>query len=547
MVDIMNNEDLKPIPKQNYYDEQLLKLEDFQREQNFHLAHRQLQNQLLLNPGILTGLAIQKGVAQGQVQITPGVAIDNLGRLIILSDIAKFNNTELSVQVQSGQFSLDLSDQKYGGENWLLTLEYNQSEYNKDENAPHSSQLKQIPKFEIIRSTNEASSTQIALATLSVTISQVGGTPSIDIEIYPSIRVDAVLLPNRIPKLNIDQLPEIPVTKISGQFGADLIPALSAEKITSGLLHPDRIPDLPVSKLTGKLSPDQIPDMQTNDGVSRGFYLDKPNFETGDTVTLTWWSKLDEKMTLECVSVSDIHRQVYDGTGKREKLELKPSQTATYTITFSSGDTIHEQRQFILQKLAVETDLQYMERIFQEGNELSDILVDSFFKKYKKPLTTDLAKRAGYTEQQIIKFIEEYQKSAVPPKITVFDRLEVGEIGKNKFKLEWTPFKFADFYEVDLQAYLVTYGRNKSEKQVYEFYRCPRTNDSTTTTLDLSDDKDKNIAISEPYHRGIVPDGSVEFRAIVRVYVNVPNAPKNESKVVESKKKVMNGQKLFWR
>lgn len=538
MVEIMNNEDLKPIPKQQYYDKQLLKLEDFQREQNFHLAHRELQNQLLLNPGILTGLAIQKGVAQGQVQIASGIAVDNLGRLIVLADIAKFNDIELLVQ--SGQFSLDLSDQKYGEKKWLLVLEYNEKEDNKEVNATHSSQLKQIPKFELISSINEASPTQIAIATLSLTLSQVGGTPSIDIAIDPSIRVNAVLLPNRIPKLNIDQLPEIPASKISGQFSADHIPDLSAEKITSGLLHPDRIPDLPVSKLTGKLSPDQIPDLQTDDGVSRGFYLDKPSFETGDAVTLTWWSKLGEKMTLEWVSASDIHRQTSVGTGQREKLELKPDQTITYTVTFSLGDTIHEQRQFILQKLAVETDLQYMERIFQEGNELSDVLVDAFFKKYKKPLTTDLAKRAGYTEQQITEFISEYQKSAVLPEITVFDRLEAGVIGKNKFKLEWTPFKFADYYEVNLLAYQVVYGRDRSEQLVYGFFPYPCTKDSTTTTLELSDDK--NIQKSVEFAR-IIPTGRIEFRATVRVYVMVSQSP---SKVVESKQKVINNQKLYF-
>jgi hypothetical protein len=468
----MNSENLQPIAKQRYYDQQLLKLEDFQREQDFHIDYRQLQNQLLLKPGILAGLTIQQGVTEGQVQITPGVAIDNSGCLINLTDNAKFNNADLLVQ--SGQFLLDLSNQQYHDKTWLLTLEYNQ-----EEDPTNLNQWKEIPKFGLILSTNEASRTQIVLATLNVTTSQMGATHSINIEIDLSIRVNAVLAAERIPELNVEQIPNLPVSKISGQFSADQIPELSAdkitsglfnlgqipnlppskiegnlgieqipelsaEKITSGMLKVDIIPDLPSSKLIGKLSPEQIPYIQ-----DLKFRLDKPNIIGEETVTLAWSSELAEKVVLEYVFENTIQKQEWnDNLDQAKTYELKPYQTSVYTLTAYKEANLQDQKQFVVQ--VIPNEFQFLKNLYYEGLDLCNALESCFKRYHLLPLTKesigtliDAAKRANYSEEEALNLLKGHLELASPV-ITSFSFIE------RVFSITWNTVESADSYELEL-------------------------------------------------------------------------------------------------
>jgi hypothetical protein len=473
----MNTENFQLIPKQRYYNQQLLQLEDFQREQNFHIAYRQLQNQLLLEPGILAGLIVQGGATQGQVQITPGVAIDSLGRVINLIDGAKFNGVNISVQ--SGQFLLDLSDQQYRNNTWLLTLEYNQEE---DPNFPN--QWKEIPKFVLIPSTNGANYDQIALATLNVMTSETSATVSISIDINSSIRVKAVIAPERIPALNVEQIPNLPASKIEGNFsieqipelsadkitsgffnlgqipnlpvskiegnlGIEQIPELSAEKITSGILKVDRIPDLPTSKLIGQLSLDQIPNTQTNNSVDLIFHLDKPNINGEEAVTLTWSSKLADKMVLEYIFENKIQKQEWFGNLDQEiTYDLKPYQTSAYTLTTYKEANIQDQKQFIVQ--VIPNEFQFLKNLYYEGLDLSNALESCFKRYHLLPLTKksieiliDAAKRANYSEQEALNLLKGHLELA-SPLITSFSYID------NDFTITWNPVEDADNYELEL-------------------------------------------------------------------------------------------------
>jgi hypothetical protein len=66
----------------NYFTGRLLTAEDFQAEQDYQRGQRWLHNRLLHGAGVVTGLAVT--VSGGSVHVTPGVALDCLGREIVV-------------------------------------------------------------------------------------------------------------------------------------------------------------------------------------------------------------------------------------------------------------------------------------------------------------------------------------------------------------------------------------------------------------------------------------------------------------------------------
>ncbi len=68
----------------HYFDHQFLKVHDFQAEQEYHTQMRHRHNRLLHGWGVVEGLEVrQKG--QRDITIEPGMAIDNLGKEIVIS------------------------------------------------------------------------------------------------------------------------------------------------------------------------------------------------------------------------------------------------------------------------------------------------------------------------------------------------------------------------------------------------------------------------------------------------------------------------------
>lgn len=228
----MPQNDLQAIPKEQFYDRQLLKVEDFLRERDFHIAHRELQTRLLYSRGCLTGLKVEKGPGQSQVQIAPGVAIDGYGRQIILFDSAKLDNAkpdDAPVLLQSGKLVIELNNPLYysvGVDNsWLLTVAFHEETAS---NSPN--QLNQVPIFRL---------------------TDANGPPITDAEQIPLARLSVRAT---------EQTPVEPETKgvvtvaildvsMSARVNLALVPELSADKITSGTLGADRLPDIPASKI----------------------------------------------------------------------------------------------------------------------------------------------------------------------------------------------------------------------------------------------------------------------------------------------------------
>jgi hypothetical protein len=233
-------QNIQSIPKEKFYNNQLLTVEDFNRERDFHIAQRELQTSLLYTPGIVAGLTVEAGPNQSQLTVASGVAIDGSGQQIILVDSAKFEGA--TVPVPSGSLVIDLNKPSYyvvgQDKSWLLIVAFN------EELVPGTrNQLTQVPLFQLIDATTAqpGDSAQIPLAKLTVHATQQppvapakAGTVTVQVQLDTSVRVNLGINASRISDLG-------------------------ADKITSGTLSADRLPDLPASKIKGQLKPDQIP------------------------------------------------------------------------------------------------------------------------------------------------------------------------------------------------------------------------------------------------------------------------------------------------
>ena len=71
-----------PPERVNFFDGQLLGPDDFRAEQDYHRRMRYLHNRLLHGWGVVEGFAVDAD--DGGVLVGPGVAIDSLGRELVL-------------------------------------------------------------------------------------------------------------------------------------------------------------------------------------------------------------------------------------------------------------------------------------------------------------------------------------------------------------------------------------------------------------------------------------------------------------------------------
>jgi len=79
---------VQPPRRNRYYYGKLLDVEHFSMEQDYVLQHQRRLNRAVLGTGVVSGLcvtAVQSGPDWG-IRIEPGLAIDGLGRLIVVPD-----------------------------------------------------------------------------------------------------------------------------------------------------------------------------------------------------------------------------------------------------------------------------------------------------------------------------------------------------------------------------------------------------------------------------------------------------------------------------
>jgi len=74
-----------PIKKLNYFTHQFLREQDFKDEQAYHVEMRRLHNRMMHGWGVVEGLEVKKK-GDREITVQPGLAIDNLGREIVLTE-----------------------------------------------------------------------------------------------------------------------------------------------------------------------------------------------------------------------------------------------------------------------------------------------------------------------------------------------------------------------------------------------------------------------------------------------------------------------------
>lgn len=239
--------DIPKIIKEKFQNGQLLHVADFEREQNFHLQHREFQTQQLFSPGVLTGLTVS---SEGEtITIAPGAAINGGGQQILLLEETKINIT-------TDILSADEEKELVISDNYTAVEGQN-------------NQLLSQPKFDFLATGTATTKHQVILAN----IKNEDGELIISVELVLTARLQEQRMPGSLDAsiisdgvLNVARIPDLEASKITaGTLDVARIPDLDASKIHVGVLDKDRIPDLDASVITGGvLNKDRIPELDAS-------------------------------------------------------------------------------------------------------------------------------------------------------------------------------------------------------------------------------------------------------------------------------------------
>jgi hypothetical protein len=85
----------REVKRLNYFNTQFLQEADFQDEQAYHISLRRFHNRSIHGFGIIEGLEITRA-GDKEIAVAPGVAIDKLGREVVLSPMSVVKSYDLS-------------------------------------------------------------------------------------------------------------------------------------------------------------------------------------------------------------------------------------------------------------------------------------------------------------------------------------------------------------------------------------------------------------------------------------------------------------------
>lgn len=198
------------IIEQKYYAGQLLQVEDFNRERDFHIQYRNFGNQQLLSSGVLSGLTVDK--SGSAINVSSGAAIDINGVYILLTADKSY-----AVTSADGDYQFVISHQ---------TIPVPDTK----------NQLKSNPVLSLIAA-GKPINDGILLANVTISNKVVSKLESAALAVE--------ILSSRIPEQSIQNL--------------------DASVITKGIFDKNRIPDL--QNLNGKLTLSQLPFLPNKDNA----------------------------------------------------------------------------------------------------------------------------------------------------------------------------------------------------------------------------------------------------------------------------------------
>lgn len=282
------------IIKENYFSGQILQVEDFKTEQEFHAQQRCYQTRQLFSPGVLTGLQVTG--KDKTITVAEGAALDEKGQQILLTTAKILDVTE-----NDGDYQLIIS------EGWIAL-------------DGMSNKLKSDPGLKL---TAVGVSTQEGVLLAKIAVAN--GILSI---LDASAPVE--ILSTRIPK--------------------QVITDLDASVIKTGIFESKQIPEL--QKLSGKITSEQLP---SDIGTAKeyiSFFANKTIVQSGSSILFSW--KTDngvESLSLDYYSETGINTILSTDGGiqlNQSDFSVQPHLTTTYTLTAWNAGVAVAQKQLTI-------------------------------------------------------------------------------------------------------------------------------------------------------------------------------------------------------
>ncbi|MES2178305.1 MAG: fibronectin type III domain-containing protein [Gemmatimonadota bacterium] len=265
-----------------YFDQQLLGVGDFVREQQYHAALRELLTRLTCTPGVISGLTVVASSVPAVVSLLPGIAIDASGHAIMLADVATLHvspktaaPTDTPLAASNNVFPINFADPSLHTvgvtRRWTLGISFAEQNLHDEKDPAQAYRMARQAPVLTLSDSGRGDPAIISLAAFSVIAASepaVGQAPAkitVTVVIDSTVTRMATFAPALMPSLDASLLR-------SGVLARERLPSIDAATLTgelpasriSGVLGLAQLPDVPVSKVTGVLSVDQLPEIPTS-------------------------------------------------------------------------------------------------------------------------------------------------------------------------------------------------------------------------------------------------------------------------------------------